>query len=141
MSIMDNDNRTAEFFHEAIVQYQRLEQETINLANEIAALSPEEILNRCTSLQEMQEDIAEKDAALVELMKFIGPDILNTPFLGEYQRALDKAIKASDRVSQKAHAQKAILASELSNIHAGQKGVSHYKTAKNQDNTQLRGKF
>lgn len=132
-------DRTEEFFQQATEQYQQLEKGTSELANEIPTLSPDEILDRCSQLQEMQEKIAEKDANLIELMKFHGSSILDMPYLGEYQRALDGAIRASDKVSQKAHAQKAILTAELKSLQIGRTGVSVYKSTTVETRNQTRG--
>lgn len=128
-----------DYFNEVIQQYRTLEQRTTELANEIASLSPEEILERCTKLQELQKEIAEDDTRLIELMKFIGSDILDMPFLGEYQRALDKAIKASDKVAAKAYAQKSMLSSELEKLTTSRKGLASYKSASTKNSQRLRG--
>lgn len=115
---------TEEYFQKATEQYRLLEQEALELVNELASLPPEEILKRCTRLQELQADIAEDDNRLIELMKFVGEPILDMPFLGEYQRALASAIEASDKISARIQSQKILLASELDKLQDGRKELT-----------------
>jgi hypothetical protein len=130
-----------EYFQSSIAQYQLLEQETSKLADELASLAPEEILARCIHIQEMQKQIAEDDHRLIELIKFVGPDVLDTPSIGEYQRALERAIKASDRVSARAHTQKSILSGELDKLKTGIKGLASYKSVPTQKAPAIQGKY
>ena len=61
-------------------------------------------------------------------MKFMGPDILENRYTGEYQRALQKAIEASDKVASKAKTIRSILASELNALKKSRSSLGKYSS-------------
>ena len=115
-----------EYFQDSIEQYHLLEEHAQNLADQIGSLKPDEIMQKCDDLHELQKSIATNDANIIEIMKFVGPEVLENPYTGEYQRALQKAIDASDRVANKAKTLKTLLVKELSSLKKGQRTLSGY---------------
>ena len=115
-----------EYFQDSITQYHLLEEQAQNLADQIGSLKPDEIMRKCDDLHELQKSIATNDAHIVEIMKFVGPEALDNPYTGQYQRALQKAINASDRVASKAKTIRAILVKELTSLQSGRRTLNGY---------------
>ena len=84
------------YFNEKIEQYRQLKNDTFILIEDIPLLSPVELGNRCDALSTQQQKIVHDHEHLCLVMEDIGPEILNTSYIGEYQRALDKSILAYD---------------------------------------------
>ncbi len=84
------------YFNKTINKFRRLKQDTFLLIDDIPLLSPIEIDNRCNALTTLQQEITDDNDQLCLLMEDIGPDILETSYIGEYQRAMDKSIHACD---------------------------------------------
>lgn len=108
---------TEDLFRESIDQYKTLISDASDLSKTIANLSPNEILRRCENLQKLQNKQAEIDKFIIEIMLDSGPHILETPYIGEYQRMLDKAMQACDEVSLKAQAIRATLRTEIQKLN------------------------
>jgi hypothetical protein len=84
------------YFNDTIEKYRQLKQDTFLLIADIPMLSPIEIGSRCGALTMLQREIADDNEQLCLLMEDIGPEILETAYIGEYQRAMDKSIRACD---------------------------------------------
>jgi len=95
---------TEDLFRDSIDQYKMLITDASDLSEIIPNLSPDEILHRCNSLQKQQNEQIVIDNFIVEIMVDSGPQILETPYIGEYQRILDEAMTAFDEVALKAKA-------------------------------------
>lgn len=93
---------TEDLFRESIDQYKILIADAYDLSKIITDLSPDEILNRCENLQKQQNEQLIIDKFIIEIMVDSGAQILETPYIGEYQRILDKAMQACDDVALKA---------------------------------------
>ena len=113
---------------ESTQKYNTLSAKNQELAEQMSDLTPEEILTFCQEIQTLQESIAESDEKMYELMNFAGPESLDLSETGEYQRALDKAIRASDHVASKARLYKQLIQEELSKLHDGKKMITGYNT-------------
>jgi len=85
-----------QYFNDTIEKYRQLKQATLTLVAAIHSLSPIEIENCCNALTALQRELAVDNDQLSSLMEDIGPEILNSSYLGEYQRAMDKSILACD---------------------------------------------
>ncbi len=106
--------KTAEnIFRESIDQYKALITDASDFNKIIENLSPEEILQRCEILQKQQNEQAKIDKFIIEIMLDFGPRILETPYIGEYQKILDKAMQACDEVAWKAQAIRTRLQTEI----------------------------
>lgn len=105
-------NTTENLFQESIQQYQELIQLTLDLNNNWAALSPEKILECCEQIQQLQGRLAKLDKFIVDVMISSGPQILETPSIGEYQKTLDKAMQSYDHIAYKAQTLRASLTTE-----------------------------
>ncbi|MBV5318096.1 MAG: hypothetical protein JZU50_09815 [Desulfobulbaceae bacterium] len=86
----------AMYFSETIEKYRQLKQVTDLLTEEMPLLAPHELGSRCRVLSELQREINNDNHQLCLLMEEIGPEILDTASIGEYQRAMDKSILACD---------------------------------------------
>jgi hypothetical protein len=108
---------TEELFRGSINKYKILITEASELSKSIATLSPDEIMERCGNLQKQQNQQVEIDKFIVEIMVDCGPRILETPYIGEYQRILDKAMQACDEVALKAKAIRKTLETEIQGLN------------------------
>jgi DNA-binding Lrp family transcriptional regulator len=117
---------TTDLFQESIEQYKNLIDQTNSLASKMAGLSPEEILQHCEELQELQQKQAVIDKFILEVMVDNGPQVLDTQNIGEYQRVMNKAIHSCDKVASKAKTIRTLLQSEIQRLKKGQKGLAGY---------------
>ena len=108
---------TEDIFRESIVQYRALIADASDLHKIMGNLSPDEISQRCKNLQKQQNKQAKTDKFIIEIMLDFGPEILETPYIGEYQEMLDKAMQVCNEVSLKAKAIKATLRPETQRVH------------------------
>jgi hypothetical protein len=83
-------------FNETIAEYSLFRHAAVLLIQEIPSLPPKEINQRCAELTSMIRAITDNKSHLFDLMEFIGPGILDTSCVGEFQRILDKSIHACD---------------------------------------------
>ncbi len=83
-------------FSNAIQEHSLFNQAALLLIQEITELAPDDICNRCTELTTLQQELADNQNHLFTLMEFVGPEILNTSFVGEFQRALQQSILTCD---------------------------------------------
>ena len=117
-----------ECLSESIANYKRLTARIVELNETIESLSPDEILQRCASIRELQETIAGYDGNVHEIMDFIGHEILENPLVGEYQRALDAAIREAGIIESRALLRKSLLLQEIAKGQMYQKENSGYDT-------------
>lgn len=85
-------------FRDAIARYTRLEEAASSLKNDIAALSPQQILLRSRHLSRMQQDLARDDEQLIAILALAGREILNERFIQDYRQILAKAILSFDQI-------------------------------------------
>ncbi len=116
-----------DLFHESILYYQKLIRNATDLSDRISDLSPEEILEKCKQLQGQRKKQMANDAFIIEIMSDTGSEILNESFVGEYQRTLDKAIHAYDKVTSKAKTIKTLLNEDIQKLKKGQNGLAGYR--------------
>lgn len=83
-------------FNNTIEKHSIFKQATTLLIQEIASLSPSEIYGRCQELEILYRDLVSNKDYLFTLMEFMGPGVLDTSYIGEFQRALDKSIAVCD---------------------------------------------
>ncbi|MBL4902508.1 hypothetical protein JYT85_00405 [Desulfocapsa sp. AH-315-G09] len=95
---------TEDLFRDSINQYKTLITDASALSEIIPNLSPDEILHRCKDLKKQQHEQLLIDNFIVEIMVTSGPQILETPYIGEYQRILNEAMTAFDAVAVQAKA-------------------------------------
>lgn len=111
------------------------------IERDISSLPSDEILAQCEKVKKLQTEISPDDKRITDIMLVSGPDILDAPIVGEYQRILDKAEKACSALSSKAQVHKAILADELRKIKKNQMGVSQYNKNKDISGSMLTKSF
>ncbi len=104
------------WFSESIRQYVRFCQETSELNENLGSLSLSEILQKCESIKKTQHNIAEQDRKLHEVISFIGEDVLENSQIGEYQRALDKAIRETEQIAGKLRLRRTFLTRKQANV-------------------------
>ena len=114
---------TEDLFRESIDQYKILIADASNLSKVITNLSPDEILHRCKNIQQQQNKQIVIDNFIVEIMLDSGPEILESPYIGEYQRILDEAMLACDEVALKAKAIKLTLQTEIQKLYQFQNTI------------------
>jgi hypothetical protein len=68
------------------------------LVEEIPSLSPAIVQQRCELLNGMQRKLSQDREQFFAIIEFVGPGILDTTYIGEFQRALDKSIQACDEL-------------------------------------------
>ena len=71
-------------------------------------------------------------------MKFVGPEALDNPLAGEYQRILDSAIRETDRVALEIMQRKELLIQEMCDAGALKKNSFEYIAAINKYNSMSR---
>lgn len=84
------------YFNDTIARYNLFKQAAVTLLQEVRLLSPEEIAQRCARLTDMHKELLENKEQLFAMIEFLGPGILDTAYIGDFQRALDKAVAACD---------------------------------------------
>ena len=89
------------YFNDAIEKYSLFKEAAVSLIQEITSLPPEVIYHRCEDLTAMHQELTENKEQFFIVMEFLGPGILNTSHIGEFQRALDKSIHACDTLYAK----------------------------------------
>ncbi len=132
---------TEDLFRESTEQYQQLIQNIADLSSHMASSTPEEILKHCEELQEMQKKQAKLDKFIVEIMNDLGPQILETPYVGEYQRMLDNALQSCNEVAAKAKTLRALLHDEIQKLKKGQKGLAGYAAVTKKTKNNMSGHY
>lgn len=84
------------YFNDMIAKHNLFRQTASLLIQEAFALTPNDIQQRCEALSTMRKELTEDNEQLSIRMEFLGPGILNTSYIGEFQRALDKSILTCD---------------------------------------------
>jgi hypothetical protein len=84
------------YFNDTIAEYSHFKHAATMLIQEIPSLPPSEINQRCAELSSMIRAITDNKSHLFDLMEFMGLGILDTSYIGEFQRVLDKSILACD---------------------------------------------
>jgi len=125
---------TEQLFHESINHYRNLILKTSELYENMATLSPDVILKRCKEIQSLQKEQGEMDKFITDVMLDIGPQILEAPYVGEYQRILNETKKSTDKVASKARTIRALLRNEMKKVQHGQKSLAGYNTTVSKDN-------
>lgn len=87
-------------FNNTIEKHSIFKQAATSLIQEIPTLSPSEIKHRCQELEILYNDLTSNKEYLFTLMEFMGPGILDTSYIGEFQRALDKSIATCEKLYQ-----------------------------------------
>jgi len=134
-------NTTNDLFQESIERYKYLIDQTNSLASKMAGLSPEEILQHCEDLQKLQQKQAVVDKFILEVMTDNGPQVLDTQYIGEYQRIVNKAIQSCDKVASKAKTIRTLLQSEIQELKKGQKGLAGYAAVNEESQPSMQGRF
>lgn len=83
-------------FNDTIAKYSLFKQAATLLIEEIPSLTPEAIHLRCADLRTLQQELTDNKDYLFDLMEFMGPGILDTAYIGEFQRALNTSILSCD---------------------------------------------
>ncbi len=84
------------YLNSAIEKYSLFEQTTLLLKQEIPLLTPDDIQLRSIELARMHKELTENKNHIFDLIEFVGPGILDSSCIGEFQRALEKSIHACD---------------------------------------------
>jgi len=131
-------NTTEDLFRDSISQYQVLIDFATSLNEKMATMSPEDILANCEELRQLHDKQVDTDKFIIDIMNDTGPEILDMPYTGEYQRLLDTAMQSCNKVATKAQTIRSLLQNEITKLKKGQQGLAGY-TAANQ-NSQLKTK-
>ncbi len=84
------------YFFCTIEKYDLFKQAATSLVLGVHSLTPEEIYQRCERLSIMLKEITENKEQFFTVLEFLGPGCLDTSSIGEFQRALEKTILASE---------------------------------------------
>lgn len=91
------------YFADAIEKHGLFKEAAASLIQEISSLTPGAIDRRCKELTGLNQELLADKNHLCALMEFIGPGILDTSYVGEFQRALDKSIAVCDELYKEIH--------------------------------------
>jgi hypothetical protein len=80
------------YFNDMIAKHNLFKQAATLLIQEVPSLAPQDIHHRCEDLSILRKELTENNDQLAILMEFMGPGLLSTSYLGEFQRALDKSL-------------------------------------------------
>jgi hypothetical protein len=80
------------YFNDMIAKHNLFKQAATLLIQEVPSLAPHDIHHRCEGLSILRKELTENNDQLAILMEFMGPGLLNTSYIGEFQRALDKSL-------------------------------------------------
>ncbi len=127
-------NTIDKWFYESIEQYEKFIAITVELRENINSLCIDDILKRCASIKKVQEDISARDGNLHAIMDFVGPEVLDNPLTGDYQRTLATAISVTDRVAEKLQFRKLLLQQEKGKSQNFKKDSFEYVSAINEYN-------
>ena len=89
------------YFNDMIAKHNLFKQAASLLIQEVPSLTPNDIHHRCESLSTLRKELTEDNDQLSIRMEFLGPGILDTSYIGDFQRALDKSILACDSLYAK----------------------------------------
>ena len=84
------------YFNDTIAKYSLFKQAAISLVQEIPAMTPDDIFRRCENLSALRTEATQDKDQFFIIMEFMGPGILDSSFIGEFQRVLDTSILACD---------------------------------------------
>ncbi len=84
------------YFNDTIAKYNLFKQAATSLVNGVHSLTPEDVYQRCEMLSTMLKELTENKEQFFAVLEFFGPGVLDTSAIGEFQRALDKSILASN---------------------------------------------
>jgi hypothetical protein len=84
------------YFNDTIAKYSLFKQAATSLVQEIPSLPPIDIFHRCEDISALHKEATQNKDQLFIIMEFMGPGILDTSFIGEFQRVLDKSILVCD---------------------------------------------
>ena len=82
------------YFNDTIEQLSMLTLTATALVEEIPTLTPGDVQQRCHQLSDMQEKLSADKEQFFAIMEFVGRGVLDTFYIGEFQRALDKSVLA-----------------------------------------------
>lgn len=88
------------YFNETIAKYNLFRQAAVTLLQDVRLLSPEGIYHRCELLTTMHRELMENKEQLFTMMEFFGPGILDTAYIGDFQRTLDKSVATCEALYQ-----------------------------------------
>ncbi|MBU1568837.1 MAG: hypothetical protein KJ630_24830 [Proteobacteria bacterium] len=84
------------YFNDMIAKHDLFKQAAFLLMKEVPSLTPTDIHDRCENLLILKRELTKDNDQLSIRMEFLGPGILDTTYLGDFQRALDQSILACD---------------------------------------------
>jgi hypothetical protein len=87
---------TEMYFNDTTEKYRYFNEAASLLTRDIPSLSAIEIERRCTGLTTLQRELTDNNDQLCLIMESMGSEILDTSYIGELQRAIDKSVIASD---------------------------------------------
>lgn len=88
-------------FNNTIEKHTNFRHAAASLLQNISILTPSEIDQRCRELENLHVDLLANKDYLFALMEFMGPGILDTAYIGEFQRALNKSIEICEDLYKK----------------------------------------
>ena len=86
------------YFNDIITKLNLFKQAAVVFMQEVLSLKPEELRQRSEDLTVRHKELLENKEQLIIIMEFFGPGILDTSYICEFQRALDKSIIACDEL-------------------------------------------
>lgn len=126
-----------DLFHKSIDNYTQLIEKTNALNSNMAKLFPEEILQQCEELHDLQKNQAVIDKFIIEIMIDAGSEILDIENIDEYQQILNEAKLSCDKIASKANTIRTLLNAEIQKLKKGQKGLAGYAALNKEEKTNI----
>jgi hypothetical protein len=84
------------YFNDSIEKLDVFTLAAAALVKEIPLLPPGDVQQRCAALINIQQKLSQDKELFFAIIEFVGPGVLDTSCIGEFQRALDKSILTCD---------------------------------------------
>jgi hypothetical protein len=88
------------YFNTIIAKHNVFKQAAILLLQDVPILNAEQICRRSEELTVMHRGLIEDKEQFFTIIEFFGPGILETAYIGDFQRALDKSVAACEALYQ-----------------------------------------
>lgn len=88
------------YFNTLIAKHNVFKQAALVLLQDVQTLTPEQVCRRSEELASMHRGLIEDKEQFFTIVEFFGPGILDTAYIGDFQRALDKSVAACEALYQ-----------------------------------------
>ena len=101
------------YFNTVIAKHNVFKQAALVLLQDVQKLTPQQICQRSEELATMHKGLIEDKEQFFIIVEFFGPGILDTAYIGDFQRALDKSVAACEALYQEIIAYRDTLSQQV----------------------------